>query len=424
MCTRENADMKDTVVVSTGRSKLHLYNAASAAQSVNLLHTMITAVYLKKRWVPLIKFLTRITNKKFFKRLLLCRDDHISDRKVVSLPTITVISKLRTVFNKIGVNDKCRFWLERMEALYYGKRTNKYIKPGVKLIHARSGYSRAIMPYAEKKGIRVLIEQSAAHPKFANKILEAEYEHWKVPKKFRTYVGPVREMEWDISRAEYILANSDYVAQSIRENAQSYKKLFVVHTGIDATVFKPRKKDLQGPFRVLYVGNLSTYKGIGYLIKGFASLKLTQAELVLVGNKNTDCPSVIDEFRQCFKYIPAVPYSDIPAIFADADLFVFPSVVEGPSRVVGEAMATGLPCIVTPTIPNCGHIVEDGRDGFVVAPQNEDAIAEKILCLYQNRELCHQMGVKAREKIVNTLTWDHYQKNLLGVYTQILNNEE
>jgi len=423
-CTRKDADMKNSVVVSTGRSKLHLYYAARAAQKAGLLHSMITAVYVKNKWVPIVRFLAKTTNKNFFNRLLFCRDNQINDHKVVSMPTVTLASKLRTLISQRGVSDDFRFWLERVESIYYGKRTNKYIRPGVKLIHSRSGYSRAIIPYARKTGAKVLLSQSAAHPDFVMRVMEEEYDMWNVPVKNRTYVGPREEMKWDISQAEYIITNSDYVAQSIRENTQNHKKIFVVHTGVDVNMFEPKQKTSSDRFRVLYVGNLSTYKGVGYLIKAFKKLNLPAAELMLVGKKPEDCPSIVDEYKEFFTYIPAVPYSDVPATFADANVFVFPSIVEGPSRVVGEAMATGLPCIVTPSIPNCRHIVEDGVDGFVVPAKNIEALAEKILYLYQNRDLCFEMGRKARQKAVNSLTWGHYQKNLLGVYTQILNDEE
>ncbi len=422
-CTRKNTEMKNSVVVSTGRSKLHLYFAATALQKAGLLHTMITSVYIKKKWVPIIKFLAKITNKMFFKRLLLCRDNQISDHKVVSLPTVTLVSKLRTLISRMGISDDFRFWLERVESIYYGKRANKYITHSVKLIYSRSGYSRAIFPYARKMGAKVLLSQSAAHPDFVKRVMEEEYDIWNVPVKYRTYVGPMEEMKWDISQARYILTNSDYIAQSVRQNTQNCKKIFVVHTGVDVSMFNPVEKPSSDKFRVLYIGNLSTYKGVGYLIKVFKKLNLPAAELMLVGKKPEDCPGIVDEFKEFFTYIPAVPYNDVPAIFANADVFVFPSIVEGPSRVVGEAMASGLPCIVTSSIPNCGHIVEDGVEGFVVPAKNIEALAEKILYLYQNRDLCHQMGLKAREKVVNSLTWDHYKENVVNVYTQVLNDE-
>lgn len=416
---------KDSILVSTGRSKLHLYNAASAAQGASFLNLMVTSLYLKKRWIPIINILEKNTKRKFFKRLLLCRDNQISDEKVISFPSITIVSKLRNTISQRGVNDNIRFWLERVESIYYGKRIKNYISPGVKLIHSRSGYSRGIFPYARKKGIKVLLEQSASHPDYVKKIMDEEYEKWNVHMKNRAYVAPREEMKWDISQAEYIVTNSDYVAHTIKENiAEQKKNIYVVHTGLDVNTFRPNEKPKKGKFKVLYVGNLSTFKGIGYLITAFMKLHLPDAELLLVGKKHEDCPNIVDDYIDKITYIPAVPYSEVPGIFAGADVFVFPSLVEGPSRVVGEALATGLPCIVTSGIANCGHIVDDGINGFVVSSKNSEILAEKILYLYQNRDVCLQMGYMAREKAVNCLTWSHYQQNLLRVYKQILNDEK
>ncbi|MCK5473001.1 MAG: glycosyltransferase family 4 protein, partial [Planctomycetes bacterium] len=355
----------------------------------------------------------------FFKRLLLCRDSQINDRKVISLPTISLVSKLRTYINQRGVNDNLRFRLEKWESIYYGKRTKKYIRPEVKLIHSRSGYSRAIISYAGKMGIKILLEQSAAHPKFANKILEQEYDKWEVRKKYRTYVDPAKEMQWDLENADYILTNSDFCADTIRPNVKYPDKIRVVYTGVDVNAFKPSNENKNTNFTILYVGSVNINKGIIYLLKAFKKLGLPKAKLIVIGKRSSDLPKEFDSYNGLYDYIPFVPHNELSVLMAQTSVFVLPSLAEGSARVVGEAMACGLACIVT---PNCGSTISDGDDGFFVPIKDEDALAEKILCLYRNRELCHQVGTKAREKIVNTLTWDHYKQNLLKVYRQIIDN--
>jgi glycosyltransferase involved in cell wall biosynthesis len=79
-------------------------------------------------------------------------------------------------------------------------------------------------------------------------------------------------------------------------------------------------------------------------------------------------------------------------------------------------MASSLACIVT---PNAGSIINDGIDGFIVPLNDVNALAEKILHLYKNRELIIQMGRAARETAVNHLTWKNYQKNMVRVYKDI-----
>ena len=60
---------------------------------------------------------------------------------------------------------------------------------------------------------------------------------------------------------------------------------------------------------------------------------------------------------------------------AAADVFVFPSLFEGSAVVTYEALACGLPCVVT---PDAGSVVRDGVEGFVVAPRDVDGLAERM----------------------------------------------
>jgi glycosyltransferase involved in cell wall biosynthesis len=88
---------------------------------------------------------------------------------------------------------------------------------------------------------------------------------------------------------------------------------------------------------------------------------------------------------------------------------------EGSAKVTYEAMACGIPIIVT---HNAGSLAKDGEDGYIVPIRSSHALAEKILYLYQNRELCKLMGVSARNRI-KTYDWDFYENNLINSYRSV-----
>jgi glycosyltransferase involved in cell wall biosynthesis len=101
-----------------------------------------------------------------------------------------------------------------------------------------------------------------------------------------------------------------------------------------------------------------------------------------------------------------VPQADLPKIYRSADVFVFPSLLEGMPLVVLEAMASGLPVITTPNGP--GDLVRDGVDGFVVPIRDVDAIVEKLEYLRAHPEERLRMGQNARER-AKMFTWEHYR---------------
>src|SRR5262249_27834906 len=96
-----------------------------------------------------------------------------------------------------------------------------------------------------------------------------------------------------------------------------------------------------------------------------------------------------------------------------------PSLHEGSALVTYEALASGLPVITT---ENAGSVVRDGVDGFVVPIRDVTALQEKILMLYQNRELRREMGARARER-AEQFTWAAHRARLSALMGQILGKD-
>ncbi len=87
--------------------------------------------------------------------------------------------------------------------------------------------------------------------------------------------------------------------------------------------------------------------------------------------------------------------------------------------VVVEAMSYGLPVIAS-RIGGIPEIVEDGVTGFLFEPGNADELAEKMKLLWENPELCRQMGKAGREKAIREYSEDVYYERLMAVYDEAL----
>src|SRR5690606_29766449 len=147
------------------------------------------------------------------------------------------------------------------------------------------------------------------------------------------------------------------------------------------------------------------------LLKAYRKFRRPDTMLTLVGSYYGD-PEAMRPFRDLFIHRPHVPQSSLPEIYRGADVFVFPSLLEGMGLVVLEAMACGLPIITTPNGPS--DIVRDGIDGFVVPVRDPDAIAERLEYLYkhpdQRQEMGHNAQIRARE-----FTWKAYRERIRAV---------
>lgn len=93
-----------------------------------------------------------------------------------------------------------------------------------------------------------------------------------------------------------------------------------------------------------------------------------------------------------------------------SDVFVFPSLCEGFAFSIIEAMATGLPIIAT-TRTAGKDIIDQGEEGFVIPPSDENAVADKMRYFINRPEKCTEMGRKAAER-ARTLTWDLFEQKI------------
>ena len=109
----------------------------------------------------------------------------------------------------------------------------------------------------------------------------------------------------------------------------------------------------------------------------------------------------------------------MPARMASADIFVFPSLFEGSAVVTYEALACGLPSIVT---PNAGSVVRDRIDGFLVPSSDVDSLAQRMEQLGNEPELRAGMAKAARTRAL-AFDWPRYHEALVAAVDDLLQDD-
>lgn len=271
-------------------------------------------------------------------------------------------------------------------------------------------------------GIKVL-NYPIAHHRFIQRFVAEERERepsfagtlpdWgKAP----SWVEP--ELDAECELADRILVGSTFARDAfVEENVPAWK-MVVVPYGADLSRFSPATQQTEErcPFRILFVGSIGQRKGISYLLRAYRRFKAANTELVLVGNL-PDNRTAFAPFRDDFRHIAHVPQAELPGLYQGADVFVFPTLLEGMPLVVLEAMACGLPVITTANGP--GDIVRDGIDGFIVPIRDSDAIAEKLEYLRANPDRMKEMGYNARRRALE-YSWSAYQERVSIVIDRLL----
>jgi glycosyltransferase involved in cell wall biosynthesis len=113
---------------------------------------------------------------------------------------------------------------------------------------------------------------------------------------------------------------------------------------------------------------------------------------------------------------------DVPQLLAACDVFALPSLYEGSSLAVLEAMGAGIP-IVSSAIGGTEELVDDGRSGLLAAPGDAGALAAALRQVLGDPELRESLAARARERVEAGLTREAMATSVEGVYRELLGEE-
>jgi glycosyltransferase involved in cell wall biosynthesis len=215
---------------------------------------------------------------------------------------------------------------------------------------------------------------------------------------------------WAIRTADGAHSNSRDVWNllQLKYNLDSDRTAYIP-SGVDPRFFLPRRYDVAGPLKLLYVGTWLDQRGIFYLRDALETLvvKVPSITMTFAG-----CSYSEDAIREFFgpklsstiSVTPVIPSERMPELFAAHDVFLFPSLLEGLPTVLLEAMASGMPVITAET---CGmqDVVEDDFNGSLVPPGDAGAIEEAVLRLAASPELRQRLGQAAQQTMAR-YTWE------------------
>lgn len=198
-----------------------------------------------------------------------------------------------------------------------------------------------------------------------------------------------------------------------------------IPNGVEERFFFQREYPDRKPVKLLYAGTWLDQRGIFYLRDALNRMDTNFPGWTLTiagpGVGEEDLKSFFGlSLRDKILVTPVVRADDMPSLYRDHDILVFPSLMEGLPSVLMEAMAGGMPAITTET---CGmvDVVQDGWNGLLVPPANSEALENAVLKLCQCAVLRRQLGTAAQESI-KRYRWTESAKKLERVFVSIAPN--
>ena len=280
---------------------------------------------------------------------------------------------------------------------------------------------------ARDRGWTTFYDLPIAYWETSQRLLREEALRW--PEWEPTLVGTrdsaqkLERKAEELALADVVLCPSRFVLDSLPEKTRATKTCVVAEFGSpQVTALRHSdRRDHDRPLRVLFAGSLTQRKGLADVFAAMKLLGRNDVELVVMGTPVAAIEFYREQFAG-FRYEAPRPHQEVLELMGRCDVFVLPSIVEGRALVQQEALACGLPLVVT---PNAGgeDLIEAGDTGFLVPIRSPESIAEKITWFADHRNALPAMREAARAKAAE-YTWERYGERVVATVRTAMPREE
>jgi glycosyltransferase involved in cell wall biosynthesis len=276
---------------------------------------------------------------------------------------------------------------------------------------------------AKRHGSTLVHDCPGLHPLFQARLLHEAADRAGIrTRKARTRLGGVDARKLlEYSMADALLVYSDIHRKSFEVEGYPTKRLFMSPLWVDTGAWyreapkHPENAAPKGPLKLLFVGSIELRKGIPFLLKAVAACE-TAVQLTIVGARNSQSMALLGPERENVRYLSPQSKSQLRKTYEAHEVLVLPSVGDSFGFVALEAMACGLPVIVT---QNCGVPVPDSS--WRVPAMDSGTLAKRIMQYADDRTLVAEHGERA-VSFAAQYGPQNYRRNIRVLFEDILDS--
>ena len=276
---------------------------------------------------------------------------------------------------------------------------------------------------AKVRGATLLHDCPGAHPATGSELLREAAARAKIRTRARRRPWPQRlamraRMLREYELADVLLVYSEFHRRSFEEAGFPRSRLYLSPLWVD-TEFWHRSRPLRtgarhsAPLKLLFVGSVDLRKGVHFLLDAVAHCGKA-VELTVVGSRTAETDRAIYRNLPNVTYRAHQPQADLRLIYETHDVLVVPSICDPFPRVALEAMACGLPAVLT---DNCGTPTPDAD--WKVPAMNSERLAERIMQYADDRTLVVSHGEQATS-FARRFTPRAYRQSIQVLFRKIL----
>jgi glycosyltransferase involved in cell wall biosynthesis len=276
------------------------------------------------------------------------------------------------------------------------------------------GYTNECFKWVRRHGGKTFVDAGNSHPANFWDVLSKEHTRWhsRYPPVARHWIDRSLVM---MEHVDYVLSPSSYVTNSFLARGFRPGQILSTIYAVDLSLFQPRAqpRPKSQPLTIINTGSLSLRKGTPYLLEAFRLIRQEHrsARLLLTRIIQDDLRPILARYRDLpIEWSPSLPHAQLAERLRSADIFVLPSLEEGLARTALEALACGLPIMVTPHT-GANDVVTPGINGEIVPICHSRALADAVLA-WGERIL---RGDWQPRRLVDPtlLSFEHFEKTFL-----------
>lgn len=271
--------------------------------------------------------------------------------------------------------------------------------------------------YAEKRNIPVIGTYHTDYPSYF------KYYHidfllkpgWKILRSF-------------YNRCDTTFAPTRYVAAQINEKGITNTRIW--SRGIDLKRFNPshrsaklrEKWGAKNKKVILFSGRFVYYKSVDVVASIYEHFMKNGPDVVFAMVGGGPRENVLKKLMPKANFTGYLTGDDLSVAYASGDIFLFPSTTETFGNVVQEALASGLPAVVS-NVGGCMEIVEESNGGFVAEANNVNAFYDKCRILIENEKI-YKEKKKNGIAYARGKSWHDINKIIIDRYKELYNNKK
>ena len=302
---------------------------------------------------------------------------------------------------------------------WFDRWVRKQLRPGDHILSSY-GYANECFKFVRQHGGKTFLDGGNSHPENFWNIIAEEHRRWNCP------YPPVARHHYEralamLADVDFVLSPSRFVTQSFLERGFQPEQILRNIYPVNLTCFTPAREPRPAarPLTLVCTGSLSLRKGTPYLLEAFRLVrrKIPNARLLLTNAVQDDVKPVLARYQDLpIEWSPALPHPQLADRLRSADIFLLPSLEEGLVRTACEALACGLPAILTPNT-GASDLIQSGVNGQVVPIRDPQAIADAVFT-WADKILT--IGWQPRVSLnPEQLSVDYFEKTFIGQLRQL-----